>query len=143
MHKRLHGVLPSNNLLSFPERLTAAVASTILSSPAQSSHPRRRAPILRVSVPNYTVGDWQGPAAKVSAGTEAFEAYQAMVRGNYSLVLTGAPTVSVVGGWAQGGGHSTLSSMYGLGADQLLSINVVTADGRFLTADVNQNRELF
>ncbi len=33
--------------------------------------------------------------------------------------------------------------LYGLGSDQLLSFNLVTADGRFITADPTQNQELF
>ncbi len=89
------------------------------------------------------MGQYKGLAAKLSAGTEAFEADNAMAAHNFTLVVTGAPTVSVVGGWAQGGGHSSLSSLYGLGSDQLLSLNVVTADGRFITADATHNQELF
>ena len=58
-------------------------------------------------VKTYSTGQYQGSAAKVSVGVEAFEAYNAMVAGNYTLVVTGAPTVSVVGGWALGGGHSS------------------------------------
>ncbi len=42
-----------------------------------------------------------------------------------------------------GGGHSPLGSRYGLGADQALSIEVVTADGRFVTASPDENRDLF
>ncbi len=92
---------------------------------------------------DYSIGQYKGPAAKVSVGTEAFEAYNAMVAKNFTLVATGAPTVSVVGGWALGGGHSSLTSLYGLGSDQLLSINVVTADGKFTTVDPNQGKDLF
>ncbi|RYP40862.1 hypothetical protein DL767_001343 [Monosporascus sp. MG133] len=60
----------------------------------------------------------------------------------YSIVA-GGYTVGAYGGWFTGGGHSALASKYGLGADQVLSINVVTADGRFVTADMNQNTDLF
>ena len=92
---------------------------------------------------NYNIGQYNGPAARISAGSEAFEAYNAMVGYNFTMVVTGAPTVSVIGGWSAGGGHSSLASLYGLGSDQLLSINLVTAEGRFITADVNQNQDLF
>ena len=42
-----------------------------------------------------------------------------------------------------GGGHNTLASKYGLGADQALSIQVVTADGKFVTADPVTNTDLY
>lgn len=43
----------------------------------------------------------------------------------------------------QGGGHSALSSKYGLGADQVLEWDVVVADGRRLIASRDQNSDLF
>lgn len=47
------------------------------------------------------------------------------------------------GGYTQGGGHSPLSSLYGMGADQVLSAQVVTADGKFITASADENPDLF
>ena len=52
-------------------------------------------------------------------------------------------TVGPYGGWMAGGGHSILTSSYGLGSDQVLSLQVVTADGKFLTADPSTNQDLF
>ncbi len=66
-----------------------------------------------------------------------------MDRYNMTLVVPGGQTVGAYGGWTAGGGHSTLGSLYGLGSDQVLSIDVVTADGRFLTADPETNADLF
>ncbi len=54
-----------------------------------------------------------------------------------------AQTVGIYGGYSQGGGHSLLGSTHGLGADQILSINLVTPDGRFVTASPNENTDLF
>jgi hypothetical protein len=48
-----------------------------------------------------------------------------------------------MGGYIQGGGHSPLSPMYGIGADQALAFEVVTPDGEFVTADSTQNSDLF
>ena len=48
-----------------------------------------------------------------------------------------------MGGYIQGAGHSPMSSMYGTGADQVLSMEVVTADGRFVTASETSNPDLF
>lgn len=63
--------------------------------------------------------------------------------GNITVVTSLDPTVGNGGGWALGGGHGPLTSLRGLGADQILSMNVVTADGRFITADLTQNQDLF
>ena len=63
--------------------------------------------------------------------------------GNITVVTSLDPTVGNGGGWALGGGHGPLTSLRGLGADQILSLNVITADGRFLTADLNQNQDLY
>ncbi|KAI0186804.1 hypothetical protein F4808DRAFT_469229 [Astrocystis sublimbata] len=52
-------------------------------------------------------------------------------------------TVGVTGGYLAGGGHSPVTSIYGLGSDQVLSVEMVTPDGRFITADEAQNTELF
>ncbi|KAL2258876.1 hypothetical protein VTK26DRAFT_7631 [Humicola hyalothermophila] len=95
-------------------------------------------------VSDYTMGEYQGAAARVGAGVEAWEMHNAMadVR-NFTVVTSLDPTVGNGGGWALGGGHGPLTSLRGLGADQVLSLNVVTADGRFITADLNQNQDLF
>ena len=48
-----------------------------------------------------------------------------------------------MGGYILGGGHSPLGSIYGMGADQVLAMEVVTPDGQFVTASFNENKELF
>ena len=60
-----------------------------------------------------------------------------------TMVAPGGSTVGAFGGWMAGGGHSALASTYGLGSDQPLSIEVVTADGRFVTASPDENSDLF
>ena len=69
---------------------------------------------------DYTSGRYTGKAAKMGAGVRGFEAY--MAADAKDLTLTGGdyPSVGLVGGFTQGGGHSILSSLYGLGADQAL-----------------------
>lgn len=49
----------------------------------------------------------------------------------------------MTGGYLAGGGHSPVTPIYGLGSDQVLSIDLVTPDGRFITADETQNEDLF
>ena len=53
------------------------------------------------------------------------------------------PTVGIAGGYTQGGGHSALSSLYGLSADNVLEWEVVTANGTQLTATSSSNQDLY
>ena len=48
-----------------------------------------------------------------------------------------------IGGYTQGGGHSALSSRYGLAADQTLEWEVMTANGRLLRASPTENSDLY
>lgn len=89
------------------------------------------------------MGAYTGRAARVGAGIESWEMFQYMDQYNMTAVVAGGYTVGAYGGWVAGGGHSALASKYGLGADQPLSIQVVTADGQFVTADPEQNTDLF
>ncbi|KFY17338.1 hypothetical protein V492_00748 [Pseudogymnoascus sp. VKM F-4246] len=92
--------------------------------------------------------DWKDPyydgkAIKMGAGVQGFEAMAAA--GAEGLVSIGGecPTVGVAGGYTQGGGHSALSTSFGLGADQTLSFEVVTANGELVTASRTDNSDLY
>lgn len=63
--------------------------------------------------------------------------------GGYRLVVGSCPTVGVVGGYTQGGGHSSLSGVYGLGADNVLEWEVITATGEHLIATPQENKDLY
>ncbi|RSL89929.1 hypothetical protein CEP51_000966 [Fusarium floridanum] len=88
-------------------------------------------------------GRYTGPAFKVGAGVVVHELYEAAEREGYTAVGGECRTVGVAGGYAAGGGHSPVSPIHGLGSDQILSVNIVTPDGRFITADETQNKDLF
>src|SRR5205823_1681030 len=62
----------------------------------------------------------------------------------FGLATTGG-TVSNTGvsGLTLGGGLGWLMGKHGLACDNLLSVNIVTADGRLLTASAEENPDLF
>ena len=77
------------------------------------------------------------------AGVQAFEVYTAVDARGLRVVGGECATVGLAGGYLQGGGHSTLSSTYGLGADQILEWEVVTANGTHVVASPSKNEDLY
>jgi FAD/FMN-containing dehydrogenase len=55
----------------------------------------------------------------------------------------GVVTNTGIAGLTLGGGLGWLNGKHGLACDNLLSVDVVTADGRFLTASPSENADLF
>jgi FAD/FMN-containing dehydrogenase len=94
-------------------------------------------------IPFYDGSSWSGAAIKAGAGVQGFELYDFAYRNNVTTVGGIYVTVGVFGGWFQGGGHSPLSPLFGMGADQVLAIDLVTSDGHFVTASEEKNADLF
>ncbi|KAL3422016.1 FAD binding domain-containing protein [Phlyctema vagabunda] len=92
---------------------------------------------------NYKTASYSGKAVKMGAGVQAQEIYAAAKAGGFTVVGGEGRTVGVAGGYIAGGGHSPLSSLYGMAADQVLAFEVVTPDGRFVTASESVNTDLF
>ncbi|KAI0973506.1 FAD binding domain protein [Xylaria arbuscula] len=92
---------------------------------------------------NYSSSAYNGPAMKMGAGAQAFNVYEAAAARGLRVVGGECSTVGLAGGYLQGGGHSTLSSTYGMGADQVLEWEVVTANGTHLIASPQTNSDLY
>ena len=62
----------------------------------------------------------------------------------HGLAITSGDTASVgVGGLALGGGIGWMVRKHGLAIDNLRSVELVTADGQFVSANASENTELF
>ncbi|KAJ5082232.1 hypothetical protein N7532_011275 [Penicillium argentinense] len=86
---------------------------------------------------------YHGPAFKVGAGVMGYQILEA-ARAKGRVIVTGeCPTVGLAGGYTQGGGHSALSTEFGLGADQTLEFEVITATGKRVIASRAHNADLF
>lgn len=94
-------------------------------------------------VENYASPSYEGPALKLGAGVQVGELYAAADEYNVTVVGGECKGVGVTGGYIAGGGHSPLTPIYGMASDQVLSIDLVTPDGRFVTANENNDEDLF
>lgn len=91
----------------------------------------------------YKSKDYSGPAARIGAGVQVAELYQAAADAGYRAVGGSCPSVGAGGGWTQGGGHGPLSAAYGMGADQTLEFDVVTPQGERVTASPTSHADLY
>ncbi|KAK0195148.1 hypothetical protein F5146DRAFT_273761 [Armillaria mellea] len=99
-----------------------------------------------IFVENFTVSEHnEGSAVTAGSGVPLNTLYQAAKE--QSKILVGGVTATVVtvaaGGYIQGGGHSALSPLLGLAADNVLEFEVVTADSTYLKVNERENADLF
>ncbi|KAF7858038.1 hypothetical protein EAF04_009394 [Stromatinia cepivora] len=94
--------------------------------------------------PNFVAANgYTGPAIKIGSGILVHEAYEYAKTLGGSVVGGEAITVGMGGGYIAAGGHSPLSSMYGMGSDQVLAMEVVLANGKFISCDSKTNSDVF
>ncbi|KAF5347664.1 hypothetical protein D9758_014858 [Tetrapyrgos nigripes] len=79
------------------------------------------------------------------AGVQWYEAYDAAHANGRVIVggITPGASVGAAGGWMQGGGHSVISPQHGLGVDNVVQFEIVTASGENLKANSYLNSDLF
>lgn len=94
-------------------------------------------------IEKYKSKSYKGRAVKIGAGVQAFELYEAGKKYGFTAVGGEGKTVGIGGGYVAGGGHSPLSSIYGLAVDNVLAFEIVLPNGRFVTASESSNTELF
>ncbi|KAF3258158.1 hypothetical protein TWF217_005850 [Orbilia oligospora] len=82
-------------------------------------------------------------AVTISPGMQWQDMYRFADEHNSIIVGGGASTVGCIGGFLQGGGHSPLSSIYGLAVDQVLEMKVVLPSGEYITANDYQNQDIY
>lgn len=71
---------------------------------------------------------------KLGAGNTWSEAHSSAAANNRVVSSGWAISVGVVG-WSIGGGHGPFAEAMGLGADNILEVDIVLANGTFITAN--------
>lgn len=99
--------------------------------------------LKQTKVVNWNDCYYTGKALKVGAGVQGFEALEAAHAANLVVVTGECPSVGLAGGYTQGGGHSALSTNFGLAADNTLEFEVVTPTGNVITASRTKNTDLY
>lgn len=99
--------------------------------------------LKNISIINYTSPAYSGPAIRMGAGVQSFEMIAAAAEKSLRAVCGYCPTIGSAGGYSQNGGYGPLSASYGLAADNTLEFEVVTTDGRHLTASSSNNPDLY
>ncbi|KAK8074893.1 FAD binding domain-containing protein, partial [Apiospora hydei] len=98
-----------------------------------------RASSFRPQLCPFTI---DGNTVTVAGGAQMGTVYEELAKINQTVVGGASKTVAV-GGYLTGGGHSILAPRYGLGADQVLEMEVVTPMGNIVVANECQNQDLF
>lgn len=99
--------------------------------------------LKEISFFDYNSSFYKGSAVRLGAGVQFAELYQAASENGFRVVGGGCPTVGAAGGYPQGGGHGPLGALHGLGSDNTLEFEVVTAAGKHITASPTNNPDLY
>ncbi|HUA03746.1 MAG TPA: FAD-binding oxidoreductase [Solirubrobacteraceae bacterium] len=80
--------------------------------------------------------------ATIGAGSQLIDVYSALAARGLTIPAGSCPSVGIAG-HALGGGMGLAGRQFGLTADNLLSAQIVTADGRLRTASAQSNPDLY
>ncbi|PGH27601.1 hypothetical protein AJ80_00614 [Polytolypa hystricis UAMH7299] len=87
--------------------------------------------------------EYTGHAVKFGAGVSVLDLLEATDKAD-KMILGGAQrSVGVGGGFLAAGGHSPLSSRFGLAVDSVLEFDIVLANGSFVTATQKSYPDIF
>ncbi|CAG8482140.1 2767_t:CDS:2 [Ambispora leptoticha] len=91
---------------------------------------------------NQIAIDTTAKTAIIGAGNRLGPIHYALSQAGYLIPIGSCPDVGI-GGFTLGGGYGLYSRKFGLAVDNVLSIDMVDANGNLITASPNQNSDLF
>jgi FAD/FMN-containing dehydrogenase len=98
--------------------------------------------VIDLSALDGIVVNRQARRATIGAGALLIDIYARLANGGATIPAGSCPTVGV-GGLALGGGVGFASRKLGTTADNVLAVQIVTADGRVLKCDRNTHADLY
>ncbi|KAJ7773959.1 FAD-binding domain-containing protein [Mycena metata] len=84
-----------------------------------------------------------GSAVTIGSGVHTQTLYQKTKANGKIVIAPTAATVCPAGGYVQGAGHSALSPLFGLAADNVLEFHIVVASGELLQVNSISHPDLF
>jgi FAD/FMN-containing dehydrogenase len=97
---------------------------------------------LIIDVENLKGVQVSGSTANVGAGTRLIDFYNGLAAHGRAVPGGSCPTVGIAG-LTLGGGIGVTARAYGLTCDKLASLNIITADGKPLTASPSEHSDLY
>src|SRR3984885_3383134 len=98
--------------------------------------------VIDTRLMNAITVDQTTNTATVGAGASLGQLYQAIAAHGFAFPGGSCPTVGV-SGHMLGGGYGYLARPFGLACDNLLSLDLIDAEGQPIHADAQQNSDLF